>query len=72
MLDDDAQGKSLQVLWEKEVDARILAEGSWRRDGKRGFDPPGAVRRLSERDSMELRYLDQSPPVPIAVAPEST
>ncbi len=39
-LDDDAQGTSLQVLWEKEVDARILAEGSWRRDGKRGFDPP--------------------------------
>ena len=39
-LDDDAQGTSLQVLWEKEVDARILAEGSWLRNGKRGFDPP--------------------------------
>jgi hypothetical protein len=39
-LDDDAQGTSLQVPWEKEVDARILAEGSWRRNGKGGFDPP--------------------------------
>jgi hypothetical protein len=39
-LDDDAQGNSLQVLWEKEVDARILDEGAWRRNGKRGFDPP--------------------------------
>ena len=39
-LDDDAQGTSLQVLWEKEVDARILAEGSWLSNGKRGFDAP--------------------------------
>jgi hypothetical protein len=39
-LDDDAQGTSVQVLWEKEVDARILAEGSWLSNGKRGFDPP--------------------------------
>jgi hypothetical protein len=25
---------------EKELDARILAKRSWRRNGKRGFDPP--------------------------------
>jgi Helicase conserved C-terminal domain/SNF2-related domain len=39
-LQDDAQGTSLQVLWEKEVDAQILAEGAWLQNGKRGFDPP--------------------------------
>ena len=39
-LDDDAQGTTLEVLWEKEVDARILEAASWKDVAKRGFDPP--------------------------------
>ena len=39
-LDDDAQGQSLEVLWEKEVDAKILTGENWRDLASRGFDPP--------------------------------
>ncbi|MBW7940574.1 MAG: hypothetical protein H3C63_17725, partial [Candidatus Omnitrophica bacterium] len=37
-LDDDAQGQSLDVLWEKEVDPEILAGEAWERLAERGFD----------------------------------
>src|SRR3989442_12302671 len=39
-LDDDAQGTTLEVLWEKEVDAQVLEAASWKDVAKRGFDPP--------------------------------
>ncbi|MDP3208083.1 MAG: hypothetical protein Q8M65_02945, partial [Rhodoglobus sp.] len=39
-LDDDAQGAALSVLWECELDARVLEVTSWRDVAKRGFDPP--------------------------------
>jgi len=39
-LDDDAQGTALSVLWECELDARVLEVTSWRDVAKRGFDPP--------------------------------
>ncbi len=39
-LDDDAQGDRLEVLWEKEVDAEVLGEASWKRVAEKGFDPP--------------------------------
>lgn len=39
-LEDDAQGEELQVLWEREVDAQILASSSWDIVAKRGFDEP--------------------------------
>jgi superfamily II DNA or RNA helicase len=38
-LDDDAQGQSLEVLWECEVDAEILTGESWEKLAERGFDP---------------------------------
>ena len=28
-VDDDAQGQPLEVLWERELDARILSEEAW-------------------------------------------
>lgn len=39
-LEDDAQGQRLDVLWEKEVDARVLDDASWAGVAAKGFDPP--------------------------------
>lgn len=38
--DDDAQGEELQVLWEYEIDRRILKEEGWADLATRGFDDP--------------------------------
>lgn len=38
-LDDDAQGQQLEVIWEIELDAQILAGEAWQAIGKTGFDP---------------------------------
>ena len=38
-IDDDAQGRSLEVLWEQELDTRILSEEAWDSIATRGFDP---------------------------------
>ncbi len=39
-LDDDAQGQTLEVLWEKELDQQILSGEAWDAIATRGFDPP--------------------------------
>jgi hypothetical protein len=39
-LDDDAQGQTLEVLWEKELDQQILSGEAWDSIATRGFDPP--------------------------------
>ncbi len=39
-LEDDAQGDVLEVLWEKEVDAQVLAGTDWQAVASRGFDEP--------------------------------
>jgi superfamily II DNA or RNA helicase len=38
--DDDAQGQSLDVFWDYELDRRILAEEGWRDLAAKGFDAP--------------------------------
>jgi SNF2 family DNA or RNA helicase len=38
-VDDDAQGQSLDVLWEHELDAEIRNAENWSRIADRGFDP---------------------------------
>lgn len=38
--DDDAQGQSLDVFWDYELDRRILKEEGWRDLATRGFDAP--------------------------------
>jgi len=38
--DDDAQGQSLEVYWDYELDRCILEEESWANLAQRGFDPP--------------------------------
>ena len=38
--DDDAQGEELEVLWEYEIDRRILEEEGWDDLASRGFDDP--------------------------------
>lgn len=39
-VDDDAQGQTLEVLWEKELDRQILSGEAWDSIATRGFDPP--------------------------------
>ncbi len=39
-LEDDAQGQSLEVFWERELNAQILGNASWELVAKRGFDNP--------------------------------
>lgn len=39
-LDDDAQGESLSVLWEHELDAQILKDDGWSAVARKGFDDP--------------------------------
>ena len=39
-LDDDAQGQPLAVLWEHELDARILEDDGWRAVARKEFDEP--------------------------------
>ena len=39
-LDDDAQGEPLSVLWEHELDARILEDDGWSAVVEKGFDEP--------------------------------
>ncbi|MFH1566623.1 MAG: DISARM system SNF2-like helicase DrmD [Gemmatimonadota bacterium] len=38
--DDDAQGQSLEVYWDFELDRRILEAEGWADLASRGFDPP--------------------------------
>jgi superfamily II DNA or RNA helicase/DNA-binding transcriptional regulator YiaG len=38
--DDDAQGQSLEVYWDYEIDRRILEVEGWADLAKKGFDPP--------------------------------
>lgn len=38
--DDDAQGQTLEVLWDYELDRRILEEEGWRDLAAKGFDAP--------------------------------
>ncbi len=38
--DDDAQGQSLDVFWDYELDRRILEEEGWQDLAAKGFDPP--------------------------------
>jgi hypothetical protein len=39
-LDDDAQGRQAEVLWEMEADAEVLTSSGWEHLAAKGFDPP--------------------------------
>jgi len=39
-LEDDAEGEELEVLWEKEIDARRMNEADWSKLARGEFDPP--------------------------------
>ena len=39
-VDDDAQGQSLAVLWERELDGQVLSGEAWDSIAARGFDAP--------------------------------
>ena len=38
--DDDAQGQTLEVYWDFEIDRRILEQEAWSDLGEKCFDPP--------------------------------
>ena len=38
--DDDAQGQTLDVFWDYELDRQILEEEGWQDLAAKGFDPP--------------------------------
>jgi superfamily II DNA or RNA helicase len=38
-VDDDAQGQPLEILWEQELDAKVLSGEAWESIAARGFDP---------------------------------
>jgi hypothetical protein len=39
-VDDDAQSEPVSVLWEHELDARVIEDAGWRRVGEQRFDEP--------------------------------
>lgn len=39
-IDDHSQGTTLDVLWEREMDAQVIQESAWTDLGRHGFDPP--------------------------------
>src|SRR5262245_38631254 len=39
-VDDDAQGQHLEVLWDRELDAKVQTGEAWDAISQRGFDPP--------------------------------
>ncbi len=39
-IDDDAQGQPLEVLWDRELDGRIITAEDWDSIASRGFDSP--------------------------------
>ncbi len=39
-LEDDAEGEPLEVLWEKEIDAKRMNEADWSKLARGEFDPP--------------------------------
>jgi len=39
-VDDDAQGDSLEVIWETELDGQVLDAEAWAKIGHKGFDDP--------------------------------
>ena len=67
-VDDDNSERRLSVLWERELDARIVRHAAFDRLGERGFDAPeifaghlaspldvGAIRQCSEFGKREGR-----------------
>jgi len=45
--EDDAQGEQIEVLWDFELDRRILDVEGWENLAARGFDDPGSSRPSS-------------------------
>lgn len=39
-LEDDAQGQTLEVFWEREIDAQVIGASSWESVTQKGFDNP--------------------------------
>lgn len=39
-LEDDALGESLEILWEREIDAQLIGSTSWEAIASKGFDDP--------------------------------
>ena len=53
--DDDAQGQTLEVYWDFEIDRRILEQEAWSDLGGKCFDPPRHFGRIPSHATLELR-----------------
>ena len=58
-VEDDALGESLEVLWNKEIDAQVIDEANWQAIASRGFDVSGCGGSVSLPSSR--RILRNSP-----------
>ena len=66
-LDDDAQGQPLVVLWEHELDARVLEDDGWAAIGQKPFDDPELFAAYLRTPFLELRHCNRSRPVPVSI-----
>ena len=67
-LDDDAQGEPLTVLWEHEVDARVVEDDGWSSVAERGFDDPELFAAYLRTLFVELRNSNRSEPISSTVS----
>ena len=63
-LHDDAQGTSLDVVWDLDVDAQLISEASWQVVAQRGFDPPRWFSAHLHTLHWQRRDVDDSVAVP--------
>jgi len=54
--DDDAQGQSLEVLWDYELDRLILEEEGCADLATKGFDPSGRITADNQARSAHVRW----------------
>jgi hypothetical protein len=66
---DDAQGQPLEVLWERELNARILSGEAWEFIAVRGFDPTQrfAAYLNTEHAPLELCHLHGPQTVAVSI-----
>jgi hypothetical protein len=63
-IEDDAQGEPLAVLWEREVDARVIGASSWDAIAQRGFDAPRLFSAYGRRVARSRHSQGQAPALP--------
>ena len=66
--DDDAQGQTLEVYWDFEIDRRILEQESMEQHRRQGLRPAPSLQRLPAHPALELRHRHRPESFPVAVS----